>query len=873
MAFNKIRLYHAVLLSALLLSACNETSEQQSEFSHLERASAYQEQGQYKAATIEFKNAVKKSNGNATASIQYADMLNRLGHYDAALKLLNSVTSNKEPEYYFELVETYLGLRKYVSAGDIIKQNLSIENIKTKRLSAGVLLGLGELVKAQAAYQQLFDIDNKDYEAIFGKASVLVRSNKPDLSLKELDAIDPVSEFYAKAQILKAGIQINREQLDLAEGTLSQILSRLTNTDIIEPEKAVTLERMSYVLTRLGRSNEAYIYSKLLSEALPGSSEVKGKYQLAVEKLQANELIAANEILLGIISEYPSYNPAKQLLGVISYLQGDHEAASKYLSDSVDPEVANELTKHIYAATNLRLNDPKKVIEILEPGIQSTEIPETLALYGLAAISDKQYSKGEAALLKVLVIDQDNVQVRLALADFYREKPSPDRGKEWTHLKDAYDLDGENKQILKSIISFHLRDGEIDKAESFIDKAMITHPKSASVNIISGYFALNQNKLSEALVFFKTASSNVDKTSKDYLNALFAKGKVELSMQRIEDAILTFDEVIHSFPDNDLGYKGLLSSYIRLEKEEAGREKLENYAERNANIIPYLVLVQSFVLRQELVLAQEYLERARSVDSSHPSLVELEGSLQYVLAVAALKKGDFSGARAKVAPLLIAQPDNLRMLSFMVDLEIKAGQLTEASKVIRQIENIDDSHPVIVLLKGDLALAQKDFNAAKAHFSTAWKLNPSETTANQLFSVLEILNDTSAQSKHLESWLGLYPDSAAGNLYQAMTYQKRGQRIKAIEGYEKVLAQNPNHVAALNNLGWIYFEKEDKRALDLLKTAVELSPESPAILDSYGWVLAKSGRVEEGVSFLEKANKLAPNVVEISDHLREAKAL
>jgi tetratricopeptide (TPR) repeat protein len=90
--------------------------------------------------------------------------------------------------------------------------------------------------------------------------------------------------------------------------------------------------------------------------------------------------------------------------------------------------------------------------------------------------------------------------------------------------------------------------------------------------------------------------------------------------------------------------------------------------------------------------------------------------------------------------------------------------------------------------------------------------------------------------------------------------------------YEAVLEKLPNNVMALNNLGWIYFEKNDDRALPLLKKAVELAPNNAAVLDSYGWVLAKTGNKTEGLKYLEKAHELAPEEAEIKAHLEEVGA-
>ena len=153
----------------------------------------------------------------------------------------------------------------------------------------------------------------------------------------------------------------------------------------------------------------------------------------------------------------------------------------------------------------------------------------------------------------------------------------------------------------------------------------------------------------------------------------------------------------------------------------------------------------------------------------------------------------------------------------------------------------------------------------------AWQQSPVDTVAEKLFKVLGILGEQNEQIKHLDHWLEIIPNSAPATLYKAINYQQTMQKTKAMDAYEKVLEVAPNNVMALNNLGWIYFEKSDDRALPTLKKAAELAPESPAVLDSYGWVLAKNGQKAEGLKYLEKAHKLAPDMAEIKAHLDEVK--
>ena len=187
------------------------------------------------------------------------------------------------------------------------------------------------------------------------------------------------------------------------------------------------------------------------------------------------------------------------------------------------------------------------------------------------------------------------------------------------------------------------------------------------------------------------------------------------------------------------------------------------------------------------------------------------------------------------------------------------------------MEVLDSRHPVIEVLKGDLSLAQKNLIDAQAHYEVSWRANPSNVVGDKLLAVLSLRRDDKGRQQHISEWLDKIPNASKPMLLQAITYQERGQKIKAKEMYQKVLSVQPNNVAALNNLGWLYFEVNDERSEDLLERAVELAPSNPAVLDSLGWVLYKRGKIEAGLGYLEEAAALDPDSEEIAEHLAEAR--
>jgi cellulose synthase operon protein C len=105
----------------------------------------------------------------------------------------------------------------------------------------------------------------------------------------------------------------------------------------------------------------------------------------------------------------------------------------------------------------------------------------------------------------------------------------------------------------------------------------------------------------------------------------------------------------------------------------------------------------------------------------------------------------------------------------------------------------------------------------------------------------------------------------------AEAYMRRGQTDKSIRLYESVSGASRN-ATALNNLAWLYYLKRDARALDTGKKAYELAKGSPAIADTYGWILVNSGDVRRGTEVLKAAAATASTNPEIRFHYAYALA-
>jgi FimV-like protein len=92
----------------------------------------------------------------------------------------------------------------------------------------------------------------------------------------------------------------------------------------------------------------------------------------------------------------------------------------------------------------------------------------------------------------------------------------------------------------------------------------------------------------------------------------------------------------------------------------------------------------------------------------------------------------------------------------------------------------------------------------------------------------------------------------------------------ALEGYQRVLAIDPENVPALNNTAWVLIEQGKPDALDYAERAHRLAPFNPGVIDTLGWAATKGGDPKRGVLLLKMASALSPANAEIRLHLGKA---
>ena len=293
------------------------------------------------------------------------------------------------------------------------------------------------------------------------------------------------------------------------------------------------------------------------------------------------------------------------------------------------------------------------------------------------------------------------------------------------------------------------------------------------------------------------------------------------------------------------------------------------------------------------------LMRLAETVTAYPDNQELR--LQYARLLGSER--DYPGARAQFVILLEKDPENAELLTTAAlldfELELYDAAFEKFERLISLNENVDEAHYYVgrIAVLGDRypeaieAFAQvgpsREFRDAKARaaelladtafasdirdfFAAQRQAYPGN--AEQLFLLeADALRDWEGEAlKAYDRGLTTFPRSFSLLYGRAMVHEAEGQLGAMEEDLRSILAQDPDHAATLNALGYTLTNHTDRyeEAADLIERALVLSPGDPAILDSLGWVYYKLGQFAQSEALLRQAHRAFPDP-EVAAHLGE----
>jgi len=179
------------------------------------------------------------------------------------------------------------------------------------------------------------------------------------------------------------------------------------------------------------------------------------------------------------------------------------------------------------------------------------------------------------------------------------------------------------------------------------------------------------------------------------------------------------------------------------------------------------------------------------------------------------------------------------------------------------------------MLVGDVLTAAGRDGAAAGAYGRARAINFNEAVATRLVAAQRRAGQLEDALSTARAFANANPHSTTGQLLVADVLMQSQNWTRAIDSYEAIRRQQGDKDALmLNNLAWArYRAGETAEALTLAAKVHDMTPQSGAAADTYGWFLYKTGRDRtQGLALLRRAVAASPSNPGVRWHLAQVLA-
>jgi len=637
------------------------------------------------------------------------------GKYDLAVSTLESIP-NKTPDLLAELAYSYelAGTKEKAAA---LYSRLATEasgNLSLQLSAAQALANLGQFEEARKflAKAQKTDANHYRLHAILAEIAKSQGDSR--------DAIDEYKKAIAslpptptEGPLYAAQLRFNLYDLYKqvgddanAEQQLNDASAALANAQVPSPSQPEFLRLRASVEAASGDAESA---SRDLQEALrlaPTSTNVLLSYGGFLEKQGKTD--EAKAVFAKVLQLDPRSRYALTSLGYLAREVGDNQAAEDYFKKVV------ELFPNDYAP-KLALGDLYASIRKLPEAEASYE-----AAYKLMPGNPLIISGGANAALEAH--DQKLAQAwvdRATGATANHPQVMRERERLLT-LQGHYE---ESAVLGYKVIEQLPRDKEApvylaydlyylnryDEAQKIIAQYSPVMPRNKDFALISGYIAVHDKRLPDALADFTRALEADPQMSTGYGN----RGYVLNDLREPTKAVQDFKKALELRPDYGEAHLGLGFAYLQLHRPTEAAQQL-GQAETLLGQSHTLHLAWAETFRQE----QQYAKAEREYRAA---LAETPNDLTTLMAMAEVqyRQHHYSDSIESMNAALKLDPDNPTVLSLMARAYGSEGQREEAMRYIELAEQKGGNQADVLMNTGDVLLELGDKDAAMQRFSRA----------------------------------------------------------------------------------------------------------------------------------------------------------
>ncbi|MFO1395088.1 MAG: tetratricopeptide repeat protein [Steroidobacteraceae bacterium] len=718
----------------------------------IERASKLIEAGDYRAADIELRNALRKDPDNVRARTLMARTAYWRGDtVGANVELERALSLGVAPASVGRLRADILrALGKYPELATLSEDPASGLSAYERPMFRGYAeLGQGDASTALASFAVAVDAARGESlaEALTAQAVGHVAIGDVEAALAAFERALSIDPAYLPALVARANLWLRSGDFPLAESSLAQVTKLPSFGSQPVADRVASFDVLCESQLGQGRYADARQTLRQLDRLVPGSPLVAylgGRIDLATGKTA--EAISQLE---RAVQGAPDFHQARMVLGLAQLEQGNFALAENELQRVVNAAPDNVEARQLLAQAQLRQGRVDAAATVLEPALEAAARQGLPSLLDLGRL-ELQAGRGETArqaFERALAADPKNGAAYLGLASLAETKGDVESARLWLERWRAADAAAAQPRLLLARGAFKARDPVAGHA--MLAEAVGSAPGSATVAAAAGFVLMEARLYDEALGQFRRAATTDPRDpvyplqtaraqlalgqgaaarqsleralvlKPDWPPAVLLLVQVDLRERRVQSA-LARAAALQKNPDSAaIGYlvqgdillstgqaKGAEAAYAESARRRAsleaavgqGRARLAAGAARPAEPIEAWVRAHPADAGGRLALAQVYQATGSpAAVAEYEQVLELRPGTLVALNNLAWLYGERGDSRAVgvARQAVAAAPGVGSIVDTLGWILVQQGQLDEGLKYVQQAHDLDRENPEI----------------------------------------------------------------------------------------------------------------------------------------------------------------------------------
>lgn len=443
-------------------------------------------------------------------------------------------------------------------------------------------------------------------------------------------------------------------------------------------------------------------------------------------------------------------------------------------------------------------------------------------------------------------------------------------------------------EVYIEAVNFYLRNGKTITGRKVAVQGIKAYPENFQLVLLKAESYRQENNLEDSVEVMRDYLEDHPQSDDAYR----AIGLLYFDSGKFPEAVDAFRESKEEFR-SPITRLFLAKALMQLKKyDDAEKELIAATEQKDRQLEAWSELARLYELKQDYILAEQAYEQLITADTSneiswlrlinlnlklnHPAkaleLVEIgPASNEFMLEAATIfiSEGFYKEAKIMLQPFAESKKPvevffHLALIAFEYEKD-----LNKALELLNNIPQDNPSWTKSLEFRSRLLYELGKTSEAIKLVQAARERDPRSRFILELETELLMAAKRPQDAlKTIKSALAIWPNDQELLFTKGSIYHTIGDQERALEIMEQVISDDPEYFKALNFVGYTLAEqgKDLDRALVLVRTAANLAPGQPYILDSLAWVYYLRDDYKNAWTYITQAVTLGTNDPTIWEH-------